>query len=336
MAHEIMATDRFAETRKNGKRAWHGLGIEIEEGLSAVDGFRRVGLDWTTSLAPLTATMPDGTTIDVRGKAAQIRNDTLGVLGVVADDYPSVENMELAEFGDSLRGEGLKLETAGSLRDGKTVFALLKLPDPIIAGKDDAVQVYTLLTNGHGGTGSFAIYPTSVRVVCANTLRWSEKDAAKGLSFIHFGKTTTEERLKTARTALGLMTVETNKFREQVDAMVRTNLSASKAKDLFLSIYDATFGAIPGDVDSKTAAKLRDRRTLILDAWQVNFANERNNLAGIEGSAWSALNAATEYHDHQRGHSEDDSEQRTTSNLFGVSHIDKRKALRIVLAATKQ
>lgn len=335
MAHEINRTDNFGEVRTNGKRAWHGLGIEIPEGLSTVEGFRRIGLDWTTSLAPLTATLEDGTKIAVPGRAAQIRNDTRGVLGVVADDYPSVENMDLAEFGDSLRSEGLVLETAGSLRDGKNVFALLKTADTIVAGKDDVVQVYTLLSNAHGGTGSFAIYPTSVRVVCANTLRWSEKDAAKGLSFIHFGKTSIEERLKTARTALGLMKVETDKFRVQVDAMARTNLSATKAKDLFLAIYDATFGAIPGDVDSKTAAKLRERRTLILEAWVANFANERNNLRGIEGTAWSAFNAVTEWHDHERGNENRDDAVRMTSNLFGVSHVDKRKALKTVLAVVK-
>ena len=335
MSHEINSTDTFGETRTNGKRAWHRLGMEIEEGLTAVEGFKKIGLDWSTSLAPLTATMPDGTVIEVPGRAAQVRDDTKGVLGVVASDYPSVENMELAEFGDSLRSEGLVLETAGSLRDGKNVFALLKLPEPIIAGKADEIQLFTLLSNGHGGTGAFAIYPTSVRVVCANTLRWSEKDAAKGLSFIHFGKTTIEQRLQTARTALGMMTVETDKFRAQVDAMVKTNLTQTAAKDLFLAIYEKTFGRIPNDVDSKTAKKLGDRRGLILEAWEANFQNERQSLAGIEGTSWAAFNAVTEWHDHERGNTERSDEQRMNSNLFGVSHVDKRKALATVLAGVK-
>ncbi len=35
MAHMIMGTDRYGEVRKNGQRAWHGLGLEIEEGFGA-------------------------------------------------------------------------------------------------------------------------------------------------------------------------------------------------------------------------------------------------------------------------------------------------------------
>jgi phage/plasmid-like protein (TIGR03299 family) len=334
MSHEINSTDNFGEVRSNGKRAWHGLGIEIEEGLTAQEGFKKIGLDWSTSLAPLTATLEDGSKVPVSGRAAHIRNDTKAVLGVVASNYPAVENMELASFADELVQEGgLTIETAGSLRDGKNVFALCKLPTPIVAAGDDVVELYTLISNGHGGTGSFAIYPTSVRVVCANTLRWSEKDAAKGLSFIHFGNTSTEDRLKTTRTALGLMRLETDKFREQVDAMVKTNLTAKRAKDLFLKVYEDTFGKIPSDVDSATREKLIQRRQLILESWELNFANERNNLKGIEGTVWSAFNAVTEWHDHDRGFSEVGSEQRMNSNLFGTSHVDKKKALRSVLAA---
>lgn len=333
MAHEINATDNFGEVRKNGKRAWHGLGMEIDENLTAADGFRKIGLDWSTSLAPLTATLPDGTTIPVPGRAVQVRDDTNGILGVVADNYPSVENMELAEFADALKTEGASLETAGSLRDGKNVFCLLKTPTIIRpGGTDDVTETFTLLSNGHGGTGSFAIYPTSVRVVCANTLRWSEKDAAKGLSFIHFGKTSTEDRLKTAKTALGLVDIEIAKFQEQVDAMASSNLTAKKAKDLFLKIYEAVFGRIPNDVDSKTEKRLTDRRSLLLEVWEANFENERNNLKGIEGTAWAAFNSVTEWSDHTRGNADDLSAARMNSNLFGSSHDTKKKALRAVLS----
>jgi len=335
MAHEINRTDRFGEVRSNGKRAWHRLGIEIPDGLSAVEGFRRIGLDWQTSFAPLSADY-GGKKIKVPGRAAHMRDDTGSVLGVVADDYPIVQNLDLAQFTDDLVGEGgASLETAGSLRDGKTVFALAKAPEVIRATEQDVVETYMLVTNGHGGTGSFAVYPTSVRVVCANTLRWSERDAAKGLSFIHYGKTPTEARLKAAQTALGLLRAETERFREQVDAMVRTNLSVKRAKDLFLAIYEKTFGKIPNDIDSKMAERLRARRQLILEAWETNFENERQTLAGIKGTAWAALNAVTEWHDHERGFTDEDSAARTRGNLFGVSHRDKNKALRAVLAIAK-
>lgn len=55
MAHEINNSDRFGEVRVNGKRAWHGLGVEIADGLNAVEGFKAIGLDWQTELLPVYA-----------------------------------------------------------------------------------------------------------------------------------------------------------------------------------------------------------------------------------------------------------------------------------------
>jgi len=39
MAHEIRSSDRFGEVRANGQRAWHGLGVEIPEGIDTVAAF---------------------------------------------------------------------------------------------------------------------------------------------------------------------------------------------------------------------------------------------------------------------------------------------------------
>lgn len=341
MAHEIRKTDNFGEVRGNGKRAWHGLGIEIEEGLSAVQGFRKIGLDWKNTLAPVFAKIegmgPDGEATSketlLPDHRAHIRLDTGMVHGIVSKGYVELDNMDLARFADTLGEEaGVKVETAGSLFDGRRVFACVKMPEIISAVPGDLLESYVLLSNGHGGTAGFNVYPTSVRVVCANTLRWSERDAARGLSFIHLGGSM-EERLKLAKTALGRVRKETAKFEFEVEALVKSEISAEEVVVLMREIYDATFGKIGEGLEKKARLRLEKKRETVLDKWAANLENERNALDGMRGTRWAAYNAISEWHDHERGFAGAKTAARMNSNVYGASHTDKVKAYRRVLAS---
>ena len=112
MAHEITAADSFGETRLNGKKAWHGLGVEIPEGLTAVEGFNKIGLGWETELVPVQAVMADGSIVKDGDFKMHIRRDTKESLGVVGKDYKAISNQFLAEFADSLR-HALDLDADG-------------------------------------------------------------------------------------------------------------------------------------------------------------------------------------------------------------------------------
>ena len=66
--------------------------------------------------------------------------------------------------------------------------------------------------------------------------------------------------------------------------------------------------------------------------WRKLFVNERNAMEAIRGSVWQAFNTVTEWHDHERGRSGDNTDARVHSNLFGVSHVAKQKTLKLALA----
>jgi len=340
MAHEIKKTDKFAEVRSAGKRAWHGLGIEIPEGLSAEDAFTKVGLGWRTELAPVYATVDvlseNGIAtkrLELPHQRAHVRMDTMEALGVVSDKYQKLENLDLARFADSLAGAdaAINVETCGSLHDGRRIFACVKLPEVVRATADDVLEQYVLVSNGHGGFASFSCYPTSVRVVCANMLRWSERDAARGLSFIHLGGSM-EERQKMARHALGIARAETAKFEEQVQALVRSNVSVANVRKMYLSIYDSCFGKIDGSATPETREKMEAKRAEVIELWVKNLDDERQKVKGIVGTKWAAYNAVSQWCDHERGFSEDSLVARVSSNLFGVSQKDKLTAFRRILA----
>lgn len=338
MSHEIERNDVFGHA---GKKAWHGLGQQLPDGLSAIEGFREIGLDWDTELREIFTEVMCGVDengpvvkrIKVPEHRAQIRVDNNHVLGIVSKDYKKIDNREMAIFTDAIAGvdAAVTLETAGSLRNGRRIFACVKLPKTIAIGAD-IVEPFVLLSNGHAGEASFSIYPTTVRVVCANTLRMSEQHASRGISFRHTGDM--DEKLKQAKTTLNLVTREAEIFEEKARAMAGKQLSGAQLLYFLEKTYEDTFGKLPGldEVDSAKFERLRIKREETLNAWIKNLDDHRQNVRGIEGSTWAALNAITQWHDHERGRLKQESPARIHSNLFGASADGKRIAFRNALA----
>lgn len=341
MAHEINKTDKFGEVRANGKRAWHGLGIELPEGMTAQEGFERIGLGWRTILAPVHATVdvmgadgPSTKVVELPKHRMHLRADTMEQLGMVSDEYKPFENQDLARFADALVGADatVQMETGGSLYSGKRVFALVKLPKSIEVAKGDILNQYILVGNGHGGFAAFSCYPTSVRVVCANTLRWSETDISKGLKFRHTGDTA--DKLKQARYTLGLAMKETERFEAQVKALAAKNLTAAQMVAFMKSCFEENFGKVDEESKDETQVRFKEKRDETVGAWLANLENERQQIKGIRGTAWAAYNAISEWHDHERSHFRDigQSDARVHSNLFGVSQKAKLKSFKNALS----
>jgi phage/plasmid-like protein (TIGR03299 family) len=334
VAHEITLSDRFGEVRKTGQRAWHGLGIEIEPGLTAVEGFKRIGLGWETELTPLTTVVEtaNGTIrIPLPDHQAHVRLDNLEILGVVGDGYQKIPNQDVAQFADALTGlqGGVEMETGGSLRGGRRIFALVKLPKLIEVTDQDILAQYILLCNSHDGTAAFQCYPTSVRVVCANTLRMSERDLGRGIKFRHTGDI--QQKIAFAQQALGIVLKESERLEAMVKALRATNLTSSSTREMMLEVYNETFGAV-----DDTNPKSVERRDKIVGEWEANLSDERQMLDGIRGTAWAAYNAVSQWHDHERGRFRSvlESDSRIHSNLFGVSHRHKKVAFGAAMART--
>jgi phage/plasmid-like protein (TIGR03299 family) len=329
MAHNIEKNDALAFTGSR-QRIWHGIGEQIPEGLSAQEAFEKIGLGWKTKLRPVFCLSNDLEMVPCDGHMMHVRSDNGLQLGMVTDGYRPFENQDLARFADLLAGEdaAVTVSTAGSLFNCRRVFALVKLPEVIRATSEDISELYILCSNGHGGFASFSVYPTSVRVVCANTLRMSERDAGKGISFRHTGDFS--EKVKMARLVLGTAKQETQRFQEQVNALVGCNLSVGQAREFMNQAWEIAFGKLD-NVRREDLPKMLAKRDVMVEEWLGMMENERNSMPGIKGTLWSALNAVTEYHDHERGRFKPESEARLHSNLFGVSALAKRRTLRAAL-----
>lgn len=334
MAHQITAKDVFGEVRARGERAWHGLGVEIPEGLGAWEGFKRIGLDWETEMLPMFAHRADGTSIPQTEVQCHVRADTQEVLGVVGSGYKPISNRQLAQWMDELCGAdaAVNLETAGSLRGGRRVFCSVRLPKTIEVVKEDVLELYIIGSNAHDGSARFSTYGSSIRPVCANTLGFSERDLHRGVSFQHTGDT--EIKIEKARAALGIVLKEADRYEAECKGLVKLGLTKAQVKSYFEAVYDKTFGTITEALPDEEQVRRAEHKAKTVGCWVALMDDPKQNVKGITGTGWAAFNAFSQWSDHERGRFRDvaESDDRVHSNLFGVSAIGKKKAWKAALA----
>jgi len=156
--------------------AWHGLGTVIDHAPNAAEAFKLAGLDWEVETRPIYTKGIDDAGNDtfkpIENRVATVRADTNQVLGVVSNIYKIVQNWEAFQFVDKLIDSGdVRYESAGAVKGGKIVWCLARLPDRHYFVSDgDSLARFLLLYNGHDGSNAVKIVPTSVRVVCWNTI----------------------------------------------------------------------------------------------------------------------------------------------------------------------
>ena len=193
------------------EKPWHGLGTCVEEALTSSEAIEKAGLDWNVIPCPVF----DDRHIQIMGYTANTRDKDNAVLGIVGSRYSIVQNKEAFDFTDALIGEGMKYETAGSLKGGRQVWLLGKMPQTEILG--DKLDPYVCFTNTHDGSGAVRVCMTPVRVVCNNTLNFALSTAKRKWSCVHKGNI--QGKLSEARQTLGLMDLYLKHLAETADML---------------------------------------------------------------------------------------------------------------------
>ncbi|MCL2648185.1 MAG: DUF932 domain-containing protein [Phycisphaerales bacterium] len=320
MSHEIDTSTGRAAVFVTGTPAWHNLGRTIEHAATSAGAINLAGLNWHVAQWPINATDPvSWHTTSAPDHVANVRTDTRAILGIVGKGYHVFQNVEAFDFMDSLVGDKLAMfETAGSLKGGRKVWMLARIPKEYRAGPDDLIKPYVLLVNSHDGTSSLRMLPTTVRVVCQNTLNLALRNAGSdGIAIRH--RPNLAGRVKEAREKLGIIAARFDQFDEELHAMLATQMTGRRVKRYFDTLLPAA-----------TTDREKINRLQTLTLFNANFENPRNNLPGIRGTAWAAYNAVSEWADHQRTfRGKDDvsrAENRLASVWFGSSNAIKQRA----------
>jgi phage/plasmid-like protein (TIGR03299 family) len=322
MAHEIDLSTGKAAAFYAGEPAWHKLGTVIDKAQNSADAIKLAGLDWTVEQWPVRAFNPDKPAEEAAcvDRVANVRTDTKRALAIVSKGYKVFQNSDAFDFMDAIVGEKLAMyETAGSLKGGKRVWMLARIPKEFKAAKGDVVQPYVLLTNGHDGAHGLRMIPTTVRVVCMNTLNLAMRNSfgSDGLSIGHWGNL--DERVSESREKLGLISQRFDLFTDELRALVEAKLTDRKLAKYFDGMLPAA--------ETERQVKTRDA---VLVKFQENLHNERNAMPGIRGTVWAAYNAVSEFADHQRKFigktAADKADNQLQSIWFGDAHKMKQKA----------
>lgn len=339
MVHEIGEHDKVILHRA---QAWHGLGVVVEDAPTPLEALRLANLDWEVWQWPLYATDGERHRLAVRDSVLNVRSDTLTELGIVGAGWQPIQNRELAEFCDALAQEDdrVLIESAGSIRNGRKVWFLIK-GESFRARGDDEIVPYICGSCGHDGFTAMRLTPTTVRVVCSNTLHMVIPDqdpADRGgrpqqACYVvrHCGKI--EEKIQDARAALALYTRSLGGMRERIEWLSGRDVNTRQLEQFLVEMYTRHFGAVPVNPQDAREERRREHAMSSVAAMIRRFEADRP-LAGT--SAWGAMNAYTNWLQNDRPLRCKDparaSEKRMHSRLFGIDATRCLEAFATALA----
>lgn len=294
MAHMIDMTNDRANMAYIGQKPWHGLGQELTENAPLEVWCKEAGLDWNADESPIFRASPEGM-IHVPGKKVLSRSDNGFALGVVSDSYQVVQPGDVLEFyRDMVDSMGFKIETAGSLRDGRRVWALARTGEEMVLPGDDKVDGFVLLATSYDGTMATVATRTSVRVVCNNTLSFAVgEDGSRADVKITHGAAFDAMQVK-ALLGIGEEDDQWNRFKEQ--ALQLSDRKVSK-KEAITFMMDTMYPhAEEEGVDISTRAVERNIN-MMMNIYENGVGQD---TASANGTAWGLLNAVTRYVDHEK------------------------------------
>jgi phage/plasmid-like protein (TIGR03299 family) len=306
-----------------GETPWHKLGTKVDKAMTAAEALTAAGLDWKVEKRPITfVNALSGLTETIPDHFAVVRTDREKSVGVVGRVYQPLQNQEAFSFFDAVVQEKLAMyHTAGSLWGGSRIWLMAKLPQTVKVMGVDKVDFYTLLVNGHDGGCGVRMRHTSVRVVCWNTLTAALGEEGRADFNVRHTRNL-GEKVKQAREVLGIMTRSTTDFLDAADAMARKKLNGQIVEDFLAGIGLKK--------ESNTSARYDNKRMDIMRLIESGYGHD---LAPIRNSLWTAVNAVTQYVDHDNGSRSDD--QKLASQWFQGGETMKDKALRTALMLAK-
>jgi len=328
MAHEMYENDHALYV---GKPAWHGLGTVIENAPTTMDAIRLAKMDFGVVLSePIVAAYGRdewGTRNTLPSKFhATVRDDTNEVLGVVNKHYKIVQNSELFEIADSL--PNAKVETAGTLFNGAQSYVLMKDDEWAVNGNDE-MHEYLCLMNSHNGTLSLSALPTSIRVVCCNTLSWAISEGSQRMIKLkHTGDISV--KIDSLKGALDEWHEHKATFRTTVQTLASKRWNAQEIQSFWIECYEMFEGRIPrgSDVGGLTDAdhKLRTKAMSTIQTFTETFDKEVREFKG--DSAWLAANAVTNWLQHKKRRT---IEATIANKLIGDASRDSTRVMRKAL-----
>lgn len=315
MAHEI---EQMAYV---GRTPWHGLGNKLAEKQPLEVWMEQAGLDWTIHETPVRFINGDkghlGEILSFDDHKVLYRSDTHAPLSVVSQRYQVVQPREIMEFyRDLTEKSGFELETAGSLKGGRKIWALAKTGQSGLLKGNDRTDAYVLLATACDGTLATTAQFTSVRVVCNNTLAVALNGQSQCVKVSHRSVFDAEAVKK----QMGISVSAWDDFMYSLKTLSERKVRQSEAEKFIRSLFQPR----PGQAEQKS-----NERAMAKVLGLFEGEGRGADLPSCRSTAYGLLNAVTEFVDHERRARSND--YRLDSAWFGHGAKLKQQALDLTL-----
>jgi phage/plasmid-like protein (TIGR03299 family) len=202
----------------------------------------------------------------------------------------------------------MKMHTAGSLREGKNVWALAKVNESFEILGGDKVDSYLLFSNPHEYGRSIDIRFTPIRVVCNNTLTLALGSSSDLVVRLNHRRSFDGELVK--RT-LGIANNKMSTYKEAAEFLSSKRYSEETLHNYLRELFPS-LSKENKDVMSRPAETV------------LSVVDTQPGADFAPGSWWNAFNAVTYTTDHVLGHT---NESRMQSSWYGQNRQRKITAL---------
>lgn len=293
---------------------WHGIGVKAEGLMTVADA-----LELVPELASDVEKEPVYTSLGevVPNTWANVRQSDRKIVGIVGDSFRNVQNRDAFAWADLLLDDGsAKIETVGSLLDGRRVFASLELPEGIRIADGEDMNVYLLISNGFDGMTKLRGDVVTVRTVCNNTWTLAVKGAKRSFAIRHSGSM--EGKLAAAREALGITFTYTEALQGLGEKLMSKTLVDRQIEKILRDVFPVSEALdTPEKIDKSDFAKV------------LAVYRSTPDLDPIRGTGWSVLQAVGEFLDHEteyHGRRFDAASVKADSILYGGPAAGKKQA----------
>jgi|TARA_R110000782_G_scaffold28166_3_gene70841 phage/plasmid-like protein (TIGR03299 family) len=312
MAHEVEVVEGVAQMAYAGETPWHGLGTQVSNELSPAQMQTKAGLDWTVHEVESYVDF-NGDKIPT-GQKSLIRSSDNKVLTNVGGAWNPVQNTEAFEFfSEYVLAGDMEMNTAGSLKGGRNVFALAKVNESFSILGEDQVDSYLLFSNPHEYGKAIDIRFTPIRVVCNNTLTFSLN--TRSSNFVKLNHRT-KFNADMVKEQMGLASEKFAQYKDMAEFLSTKKFSVDALINYYAEVFPYTHKT------SEAPSTVEDLSKNAQDAYAVLDTQPGANFG--EGTWWQALNSVTYLTDHKMGRNAD---SRMQSAWFGINQARKIKAV---------
>lgn len=320
MPHEIEVVNGVASMAYVGEEPWHGLGKAVPKDVSPEQMLDAAELRWEVIKKELYFQTENG---PVPTKArALVRSTDNKVMTIVTDNWNPVQNIEaFTFFNDFVAAGDMHMETAGSLRDGRMVWAMAKINESFELFGGDRVEGNLLFSNPHEFGRSIDIRFTPIRVVCANTMAIAlTGDTKHAVRINHRSKFDPDE----VKAVMGVAKDRLAEYKEQAMFLGKKKYS----KETIVEYFNRVFPSLTKD-EEKTKEFNLGKFPISRQAEEaMAVLHVQPGADFARGTWWQAFNTVTYMTDHKLGRSKD---TRLTSAWYGLNRAKKEKALELAL-----